>query len=123
MNMGVVGCLLNRLQMVGQSSTVISDSRGGHGPPLLWVHERHHLQALLPQGSALRRTLKHNATHCFTHSPGNVAYYPYTLPASSWRQQEIIHQHILYQGDNSLHKLRKGTSKQQNQKETSCQKK
>ena len=34
-----MGCFLFGLQLVGQASEVISDSKGGHGLPLLGAHE------------------------------------------------------------------------------------
>ena len=33
-------CFLSSLQVVGQTTAVISDSRGGHGLPPLGIHEQ-----------------------------------------------------------------------------------
>ena len=39
-----------------------------------------------------------------------MEYWPCALPPSSWKQAQALHQHTLYQGDNSLHTLRKETA-------------
>ena len=53
-----------------KTGAAISDSRGGHGLPPLWV-SGNHLQPHSPQGLPPRRTLQPNTT-CCPHSPGKA---------------------------------------------------
>ena len=51
------GCFLHGLQVAGQTTIVISGSRGGHGPLLLGIPEEEHLQPQPPQ-------IQHREGHC-----------------------------------------------------------
>ena len=61
-------------------STVISDSRGGHGPPPLGICEQTPPMATVTSEVTKQKGTATTTTHCCSHTPGNPHILPLPLP-------------------------------------------